>query len=121
MKILIAATGPTIDSGVAKRFGHAPYYLFIDLATRQIQAINNSDHHDETHAIIPQMARRGVELFITGNIGPHAFELVRSLDRQVALARGMSAAEALDRFQKNELELLDAPTVKHSLHDHDHH
>lgn len=121
MKVLIAANGPTLDSSVAKRFGHAPYYLYVDSETGQAQAINNTDHHDETHAIIPHMVGQGVEVFITGNIGPHAFELTRSLKRQVALARQMSANEALDKLQKGELEILSAPTLKHSVHDHTHH
>ncbi len=121
MKVLIAANGPILDSSVAKRFGHAPYYLFVDTATMQVQAIDNGEHDNETHAVIPDMVGQGVEVFITGNIGPHAFELIRSLDRRVALARQMSAGQALDKLTRGELEFLSAPTVKHSIHDHTHH
>jgi predicted Fe-Mo cluster-binding NifX family protein len=121
MKILIAANGPTLDSLVARRFGHAPYYLFVNSGHMEMQVIDNNEDDDETHAIIPQMAEQGVEVFITGNIGPHAFQLVRSLNRQVALARQISAGEALDKLQRGELELLSAPTVKHSVYDHAHH
>ena len=121
MNILIAADGITLDSSVAKRFGHAPYYLYVDADTKQVQVIENTDHDDETHAIIPQMAQQGAKVFITGNIGPHAFQLIRSLNRQVALARKMSAREALEKLQEGELEILKAPTVKHSFHDHTHH
>ncbi len=121
MKVLVAANGSTLDSAVAKRFGHAPYYLYVDSETGQAQAINNTDHHDETHAIIPQMVGQGVEVFVTGNIGPHAFKLIRSLNRQVALARRMSASEALDKLQRGELEILSAPTLKRSVHNHTHH
>ena len=120
MKVLIAVQGTTLDSRVAKRFGHAPYYLKVDLDSKQSQLIENSDVHDETHAIIPQMAGKGVELFITGNIGPNAFELTRSLNLQVALARQMSAGEALERLQRGDLEILTGPTLKRSVHDHDH-
>ena len=74
--------------------------------------------HDETHAIIPQLVGQGVELFITGNIGPHAFEIIKALKRQVALARGLSAGEALIRLQRGELEILSAPTLKRSIHHH---
>ena len=121
MNVLIAADGPTLDSSVAKRFGQAPYYLYVDANTGQVQAIENTDHDDEPHAIISQMAHQGAEVFITGNIGPHAFALVRSLGRQVALARRMSAAAALEKYQKGKLEILKAPTVKQSFHDHAHH
>ena len=121
MKVLIAIQGTTLDSMMAKRFGHAPYYLKVDLDSMQIELIDNPEHHDETHAIIPQMAENGVEVFITGNMGPHAFELTKSLNLQVALARKMSAREALEKLQRGELEILDAPTLKHSVHDHEHH
>ena len=121
MKILMAVQGKTLDSKVAKRFGHAPYYLKVDLDSMQSQLIDNTDVHDETHAIIPQMAEKGVEIFITGNIGPNAFELAKSLNLQVALARQMSAREALDKLQRGELQILTAPTLKHSVHDHAHH
>jgi predicted Fe-Mo cluster-binding NifX family protein len=121
MKVLIAANGPTLDSSVAKRFGHAPYYLYVDSETGQAQAISNTDPHDETHAIIPQLVGQGVEVFVTGNIGPHAFKLIRSFKRQVALARRMSAGQALAKLQRGELELLSAPTLKRSVHNHTHH
>ena len=120
MKVLIAVQGTTLDSPVAKRFGHAPYYLKLDLDTQQIQLIDNAESHDETHAIIPQMVEDGVKVFITGNIGPNAFELTHSLNLQVALARQMSAGEALERLQRGDLEILTGPTLKRSVHDHDH-
>lgn len=125
MKVVIAAAGPTLDSLVAKRFGHAPYYLLVDSATRELQVIENHEDDDETHAIIPRLAGQGAVVFITGNIGPHAFQLIQSLQRQVVLARRMPAGEALDKLQRGELKLLNAPTVKHSRHglsgDHAHH
>jgi predicted Fe-Mo cluster-binding NifX family protein len=117
MKVVIAANGPTLDNLVAKRFGHAPYYLLVDSATLELQVIENCEHDDETHAIIPQLAGQGAEVFVTGNIGPHAFQLIWSLHRQVALARHMPASEALDKLHRCELEWLNAPTVKHSRHD----
>lgn len=120
MNVVIAANGPTLDSPVAKRFGHAPYYLYVDSETGQVQAIRNEEPHDDTHAIIPQLVGQKAEVFVTGNIGPHAFKLIRSLDRQVALARNMPAGQALDKLQKEELEILSAPTLKHSIHEHDH-
>jgi len=121
MKVLIAVQETTLDSPVAKRFGHAPYYLNVDLDSMYLQVIDNAEHHDETHAIIPQMAENGVKVFITGNIGPHAFELANSLNLQVAVARKMTAREALEKLQRGELEILTEPTLKRSEHDHDHH
>jgi predicted Fe-Mo cluster-binding NifX family protein len=86
-----------------------------------VQVIDNTGHHDESHAIIPQMVKQGAEVFIAGNIGPYAFQLVRSLDCQVALARKMLVREALEKWRAGKLEILSAPTVKRSFHDHTHH
>lgn len=122
MKVLIAALENTLDSPVSKRFGHAPYYLIVDLETMQVNVIDNRNTGDEhDHAIIPQAAKAGVKAFITGNIGPQAYKLVESLNLQVALARKMSGKEALEKLQRGELKILDAPTLKHSIHDHKHH
>ena len=57
-----------------------------------------------------------VTTIITGNIGPHAFELTQQMNVQVALARRMSVSEALIKLQRDELKILDAPTLKHSIH-----
>jgi predicted Fe-Mo cluster-binding NifX family protein len=121
MKVLIAAQRTTLDSPVAKRFGHAPYYLIVDLDSMQVQVIDNTEHHDGTHAIIPQMAKNEVKVFITGNIGPHAFELANSFNQWVVLARKMSAREALAKLLRGEPEILAEPTLKRSVHDHTHH
>lgn len=130
MNVVIAANGSTLDSAVAKRFGHAAYYLLVNTATLQMQVIDNNDahaeagnhdQHDEAHAIIPQLVGQGAELFLIGNIGPHAFEIIQSLNRQVALARGLSAGEALARLQRGELEILNAPTLNRSIHHHSQH
>jgi predicted Fe-Mo cluster-binding NifX family protein len=64
MNILIAA-GTTLDSSVAKQFGHASYYLYVDADARQVQVIENTEHNDETHAIIPQMVQQGADIFIS--------------------------------------------------------
>lgn len=70
--------------------------------------------------IIPQAAKNGVKIFITRNIGPHAYELIRSLNLQVALARKMSANEALGKLEGGELRFLDASTLKRSIHERTH-
>ena len=116
MKVLIATQGATLDSPVAKRFGQAPYYLLIDSETMQVKVIDNPEH-DDTHSIIPKIAKQGVKLFIAGNIGPHAYDLIRSMNLPVALARKMSAKEALIKLQQDELQLLTAPTLKYSVHE----
>ncbi len=122
MKVLIATRENNLDSPVSKRFGHAPYYLIVDPDTMQVNVVDNRNPDEEhDHAIIPQAAKAGVKVFITGNIGPQAYQLVESLNLQVALARKMSGKDALEKLRRGELKILAAPTLKHSIHDHKHH
>jgi predicted Fe-Mo cluster-binding NifX family protein len=118
MKVLVAASGAGRESAVARRFGHAPYYLCVDPATDGMDVIENREDPDRSHAMIPGLVARGVDVFITGNIGPHAFEMIRSLGARVAMARKMSVDQALTKLQKGELTFLDKPTLAHSVHEH---
>ena len=77
MKIVIGSDGNELQSSVAKRFGHAEYYLFCDSETKKTEAIANVDD-DHSHSILSKIIERGAEVFIVGNIGPHAFEIVSS-------------------------------------------
>ena len=119
MKILVATKGPSLDSPVAKRFGHAPYFLVYDTKRGQAKIIEKPSGANH-HAIIPQADADGVRVFITGNIGPHAYKLISSLNLQVALARNMSARKAIEKLKKGELKILDGPTVRHAVHESEH-
>jgi len=118
MKVLIAADNDSLDSRVAKRFGHANYYLIVDTATQDMDVLENSDH-SHNHAIIKTIADKGVEICIVGNIGPHAFELINSLNIKVALSRKSTANEAIKNLLNNKLKLLSESTVKKSINKND--
>ena len=81
------------------------------------QVISNREH-DEKHSILVEVITKGVEVFIVGNIGPHAFGIINTPDTNIYLARKMTAEEALNKLANNELELLTEPTVKKSMHKH---
>jgi predicted Fe-Mo cluster-binding NifX family protein len=117
--ILIGAEGETIDSKIAKRFGHANYYLVYDTNSNSLEVFNNdSEEHD--HKNLEQFLIKGVEAFIVGNIGPHAFEIINTSKSSVYLVRNSSVKEAIDKLKFGELTRLTEPTVKKSIgHDQD--
>ena len=119
MKVLAAADKDSLQSRIAKRFGHAPYYLLVDTENIECQ-VQKNEHSGENHEMIYDFAEQGVKIFLTGNIGPHAFDIIQSLGLKVALARGISVFEALEKLQLDELQILDGPTLKRSVHDHAH-
>ena len=117
MKILLATDGETLESKIAKRFGHANYYLIYDSDTKKIDARTNHGH-DNTHSNLLELANEGVTDFIIGNIGPNAFKVLNKAETKIYLARKYTAIEALDRFFNSELEKLTKPTLKRSIEGH---
>ena len=117
MKILLATDGKTLESKIAKRFGHANYYLIFNNESKELEArINNG--HDDDHSSLIDLANEGVTNFIIGNIGPNAFKVLHDKITKVYLARKYKAKDALDKFLNNELEELTNPTLKRSIEDH---
>ncbi len=117
MKIFIGADSPELTSKIAKRFGHANYYLTYDSESKNFEVIGNKEH-DEKHQILFDAIHNNVKVFIVGNIGPHAFKILKEGNVKTYLARQMTVEEALQKLEINELEFLTEPTVKKSMHQH---
>ena len=117
MKILLATDGKTLKSKIAKRFGHANYYLIFNNESKELEARINHGHDDD-HSSLVDLANEGVTQFIVGNIGPNAFKVLHDKNTKVYLARKYRAKEALDKFLNNELEELTNPTLKRSIEGH---
>jgi len=117
MKILLATDGETLESKIAKRFGHANYYLIFNNESKELEARINHGHDDD-HSSLVDLANEGVTQFIVGNIGPNAFKILHDKNTKVHLARKYRAKDALDKFLNNELEELTNPTLKRSIEGH---
>lgn len=114
MKLLIGADGEHLQNMVSKRFGHAANFIEYDTDTKQFRAdANNQEEHN--HDNLYGYLEEGVEAFIVGNIGPHAFEIANSPTSKVYLARKMTVQQAIDSFLKGDLEQLTEPTAKRSI------
>ena len=57
----------------------------------------------------------GAKVFLVGNIGPHAFEIFTNCKARTYLTRKMTDEEALEKLNRNKLELLTEPTAKRSI------
>ncbi|HMN48668.1 MAG TPA: NifB/NifX family molybdenum-iron cluster-binding protein [Ignavibacteriaceae bacterium] len=123
MLILIGSDGNKLESPIAKRFGHADYFILYNTEAKSFEAFENIDE-GHNHENLQQFLDKGVEVFIVGNIGPHAFEVINTPKSKVYLARKMSVQEAVDKFLKGELKQLTEPTAKRSIghgKDEEHH
>jgi predicted Fe-Mo cluster-binding NifX family protein len=119
MRALIAADGKTLDSAIAKRFGKAQWYLIVDLETNRIEQKLPNLKPEDHHEVVSDAAKWGVAVIVTGNIGPRSYELISLHNLQVAHARDMSVRAALDRLRNRALKILDAPTVRKNVEEHE--
>jgi predicted Fe-Mo cluster-binding NifX family protein len=115
MIICIGTDGNDIESRVAKRFGHAEYYIIYNTVNKKSESIKNVEGDQHDHNILSAVFARQAKTFIVGNVGPHAFEKLKSVQGNIYLARNMKASEALNALDKGELKELLEPTVKKSF------
>jgi len=120
MLLLIGSDGNSPESPVAKRFGHANYFITYNTDAKTFEALENiEEEHD--HKNLEGFINQGVEVFIAGNVGPHAFEIMNTPKTKIYLARNMAVRDAIEKFTAGELRQLTEPTMNKSMgHDHDH-
>ena len=104
MKILLATDGKTLESKIAKRFGHANYYLIFNNESKKLEARINHGHDDD-HSSLVDLANEGVTQFIVGNIGPNAFKVLHDKNTKIYLAKKYRAKEALDKCTREWTEI----------------
>jgi|WetSurMetagenome_2_1015567.scaffolds.fasta_scaffold952027_1 predicted Fe-Mo cluster-binding NifX family protein len=111
MKLLISAEGTTLSSKVSKRFGHAPQYLIVDTGSLDIQPVTKTEKISKQD-LITGAVQEGVVGVITGHVGPHAFAALAAHSLFAILAHHVTVAEAIERFNRNELRILSAPSLQ---------
>ena len=121
MLILVGSDGNSLESPVAKRFGHANYFILFNMETKTFEAFENiAEEHN--HDNLQNFLDNGVEAFIVGNVGPHAFEIINTSKSKAYLARKMNVSDSIKKLLNEELEPLTNPTINKSPgHKHRHH
>ncbi len=108
MKICFSVSSPKIDSPIDPRFGRAPYFLITDEKGEKVEIIKNPGVEAIGGAGITAaqvVASSGAEVVITGNLGPRAFDVLQSSGiKMITGVSGLSAKEALEKYQKGDLE-----------------
>ncbi len=113
MKICITSTGPDLDSPVDPRFGRCQHFLIISEKGKLIKSVANEGVRAMGGAGITAaqiVANEGINIVITGNIGPNAFMVLNQVGIKIYLgAFNISSREALDMFNQGKLTLARAP------------
>ena len=115
MKICITSIGLNLDSPIDPRFGRAQHFLLLDEKGNLEEALPNPGvgaMRGAGIAAAQEIAARGVNVLITGNIGPNAFGVLISSGIKVFLGPpGISAREVFKMWKENKLSQVQGPSV----------
>ena len=114
MKICISSTGPNLDSPVDPRFGRCAFFLIGESEGENFEAVPNQGAAYGRGAGISaaqMVASAGVQIVLTGNVGPNAFMALNSAGIKIYPgAFGMTARQALLAFREGKLQETGQPT-----------
>lgn len=115
MKICITAVSNNLESQLESRFGRSPWFIVIDPETMEYEAVPNSalkSMHGAGIQAARLVAEKGVNVVISGNIGPNAYSALSSEGITVIAGVSGIVKNVIERYNKGELRQLKSPTVK---------
>ena len=107
MKVAITALGKDLQSHVDPHFGRAKSYIIIDPDTMEYKTISN-DNMEAAHGAGIQsgqlMSSEDVEVVITGQVGPNAYQTLTAGNIKVYQSGDITAEQAIEFYKKGELK-----------------
>jgi len=114
LKVAVSATGPSLDASVDPRFGRCAYFVIVDTDTMQFEAIQNPAQYAGGGAGIQAaqtVANKGVQIVLTGNVGPNAYQALSAAGIQVLTGVYGTVREAVMKYKQGELRSTPGPTA----------
>jgi len=114
MKICVTATADSLDARIDPRFGRCSYLVIVESENLKFVAIPNVAAAAASGAGIQAaqtIASKGVNLLITGKVGPKAFQALSAASIKIVTGAFGTVREAIEQFKRGELRKIAAPTV----------
>ena len=114
MKLAVSAIGRDLDAQVDPRFGRCQHFIIVDSDTLEFEAIENPNIGIMSRAGIQlghMMADRGVQVILTDNIGPNAFQTLSAAGVQVIAGVSGTVREAIHKLNSDQLRPISRATV----------
>ena len=107
MKAGVLAESDSLSSYVADDFGHAPYFLIVDMNTLDYEAVKNEFVNSEGAGmkVADALIDLGVNVVITGGIGHHGYNKLTGAGITVSFDEEGTAEECV-RNVKRRLDLM---------------
>ncbi|MBO3802681.1 MAG: NifB/NifX family molybdenum-iron cluster-binding protein [Candidatus Brockarchaeota archaeon] len=117
MKVAVSASGPDLGAQVDPRFGRCQYFIIVDTATMDFEAIPNVSAGAMSGAGIQaaqMVVEKGVQAVITGNVGPNAFQVLSSAGIRILVGASGTVRSAVEAFKVGGLVEAQVPGPGHS-------
>ena len=116
MRIAVTSQGADLTSNVDPRFGRASYFLIFDTSDESFEVVNNDQNVNASQGAGIQaaenVAKKNVDMVVSGNFGPKAFRALNVAGIKLALWADGSVAQAIELARHNELKLADNANVE---------
>jgi len=110
MKVAVSAQGPDLNSPVDPRFGRAAYFIIYDTSSNGFDVLRNEENAGAAQGAGIQaaqlVARQSVDLVVSGNMGPKAFEALRVAGVKMVTWDAGTVAEAIEFIKSGKFEPL---------------
>lgn len=117
MKIAISARGKGIEELLDGRFGRCEYFQIHDTETDEIKVIENKGLLASGGAGIAaanQLIDEDINVVITGNLGPNAFEIIERADIKAFKSEVETVENILEKYKNNQLDEINIPGRAHN-------
>jgi len=114
MKVVVSSTGRELESTVDPRFGRCQYFIVVDTETMMFEAMPNTSigaAHGAGIQAAQLVASWGVDVVLTGNVGPNAFTALSTAGVQVLTGASGTVRDAVEKFKLGGLSATGRPTV----------
>ena len=116
MKIVISASGETLESSVDPRFGRAPKFIVYDTEDRSFEAVDNQQNLNLPQGAGIQaagtVARTGAQAVLTGHCGPKAYRTLSAANIVVYVNVQGTVSEAIAAYEAGSLQTAAGPDVE---------
>ncbi len=118
MKIAITSAGQDLNAQTDPRFGRCQYFIVLDSETMKFSAHDNAGTMQRGGAG-PMAAKAisdlGVEILITGDVGPNAFDALRAAGIKAFIGASGTVSQAVQQWKDGKLsEAGTASVASHS-------
>ncbi|MHC1680687.1 MAG: NifB/NifX family molybdenum-iron cluster-binding protein [Methanomassiliicoccales archaeon] len=101
MKVAVTSSGPGAEALMDDRLGRCPYFVIMDTASGSIESFANPAMDASSGAgtkAMQALLDKGVEVVITGRIGPHAQAMLEETDLKAVTGRSGMVGQVLKEF-----------------------